>query len=241
MAHSSRCAAGALTLIATALGAQEPAPRPVQLQADFGLVSTAGNTSTTTINLGENGSYRTGAWTFAQQFSMLYGKTNGKQSAESFMAGLRGDYAFSKRLGMYVMGEWDKNEFAGISRRFREGAGLAFKAVATDWTTVSIEAGFDQTQQRDLAARTMSFSGGRGAVLLKQMLNDKAYIQQLGEVLPNFTHTRDLRVNSETALVAPLSSRIAFKAGYVVHFDKEPEPGFKKTDRYLTSGLQVVF
>lgn len=45
----------------------------------------------------------------------------------------------------------------------------------------------------------------------------------------------------ETSLVAPLSSRIAFKAGYVIRFDNAPEPGFAKTDRFLTSGLQVVF
>ena len=30
-------------------------------------------------------------------------------------------------------------------------------------------------------------------------------------------------------------------AGYVIQYDKLPEPGFKTTDRFLTSGLQIVF
>jgi len=86
-----------------------------------------------------------------------------------------------------------------------------------------------------------NFTSGRGGLLFKQMLNADAYFQQTGEVLQNLKDGADTRVNSEPALVAPLSARIAFKASYVIRFDNQPQPGFKKTDRYLTSGLQVVF
>ena len=234
-------AVGFLALMASpSLPAQETGQRPWQLQTDFGLVNTAGNTSTTTLNAGEKGSYLVGAWTFAQQFSVVYGKTDGRTSAENYTAVLRGDYALSKRFGIYVLGQWDRNEFAGISRRFEEGAGLAFKAAATQRTTLSIETGLGGNQQRDLVGDTRNFVSGRGAVLLKQMLNDRAYLQQLGEVLPNLKDSKDVRINSETSLVAPLSSRVALKVGYVVRFDNQPEPGFEKTDRFLTSGLQVA-
>ncbi len=224
-----------------ALRAQDEAPRPWQLQTDFGFVNTAGNTATTTLNAGEKASYLIGAWTFAQYFSAVYGRTEGRTSAENYTAGLRGDYAFSKPVGIYVLGGWDRNEFAGISRRFEEGAGLVFKALAAERTTLSIETGVAANQQRDLVGTTTDFISGRGAILLKQMLNQKAYFQQLGEVLPNFKDSKDVRINTETALVAPLSSTIALKAGYVVRFDNQPEPGFEKTDRFLTSGLQVTF
>jgi len=86
-----------------------------------------------------------------------------------------------------------------------------------------------------------NFTSGRGALLVKQMLNAAAYFQQMGDVLQHLKDGADTRVNSATALVAPLSARIALKAGYVIRFDNQPQPGFKKTDRYLTSGLQVVF
>ena len=233
----------AFMLVAPAVSAQTPAApaRPWTIQTDFGFVNTAGNTSTTTLNAGLESGYTTGRWTLGQTFAAVYGRTDGKRSAESYQAGLRADYAFSPRVGIYLMGGWNRNEFAGIARRFEEGTGLRFKAVTTERTQLSLEAGIGLNQQRDLAGVQNDFASARSALRFKQLLGAAAYVQQLVEVLPNLKTSTDVRVNSETALVAPLSSRIAFKAGYVVRFDNLPEPGFKKTDRYLTSGLQVSF
>jgi putative salt-induced outer membrane protein YdiY len=61
------------------------------------------------------------------------------------------------------------------------------------------------------------------------------------EILPDLKVAKNLRFNTETALVASLSANIALKVSYVVHFDNLPEPGFKKSDRLLTSGVQVTF
>jgi putative salt-induced outer membrane protein len=231
-----------LLALAAPLAAQQETPKhPWKLQTDFGLVNTAGNTSTTTLNAGQQGSYLTGHWTLSQSFAAVYGRTDGKKSAESYQAGMRGDYAVSERVGVYLQGGWSRNAFAGISRRLEEGTGLSLKAVTTSRTTLALETGVALNQQRDLAGVHNNFGSGRGAVMFRQMLNQAAYFQQMAEVLPNFKTTRDVRVNSETSLVAPLSSSVAFKAGYVVKFDNLPEPGFSKTDRYLTSGLQVVF
>ncbi len=234
----------ALTVLAlpALLEAQEAAPeRPWTLETDFGFVNTSGNTATTTLNAGQKASYTTGGWTLAQTFAAVYGRTEGATSAESYQARLRGDRALTPRLGIYVMGGWDRNEFAGISRRFEEGTGLSFKAIARKRTALMFEAGVAANQQRSTLDQELKFTSGRGALLLKQFLNEKAYFTQLAEVLPNFKNSDDLRVNSETALVAPLSSQIAFKAGYVIRYDKAPEPGFETTDRYLTSGLQIAF
>ncbi len=233
-----------LTLLALPVGlaAQEEAPeRPWTLETDFGFVNTAGNTATTTLNAGQRASYTTRGWTLGQSFAAVYGKTDGTTSAESYQASLRGDRELSSRIGIYVLGGWDRNEFAGISRRFEEGTGLTLKAIALERTSLVFEAGVAANQQRSTLGQNQKYASGRGALLLKQFLNEKAYLTQMAEVLPNFNDSEDLRVNSETALVAPLSSQIAFKAGYVIRYDKAPEPGFETTDRYLTSGLQIVF
>ena len=73
------------------------------------------------------------------------------------------------------------------------------------------------------------------------MLTDKAYVQQLAEFLPNIETGNDFRLNTETALVAPISRAFAVKVAYTIHFDNLPEPGFKKTDRVLSSGIQVTY
>lgn len=216
-------------------------PRPWKLQTDFGFVNTAGNTSTTTLNAGENARYTTGRWTFGQQFQVVYGKTEGEKSAENYTASLRGDFAISEHFGIYGLGNWNRNEFAGIDRRFEEGGGLTVTPVARERTTFSLEAGISANQQRSTDGVYDYFASGRGALLFKQLFTTTAYVQQTAEFLPSLLDRDDYRVNTETALVAPLSKRIAFKAGYVIHFDNDPEPGFEKTDRFLTSGLQVTF
>jgi hypothetical protein len=113
---------------------------------------------------------------------------------------------------IYLLGGWDRNKFAGISRRFEEGGGLVFKAATGARTTLRIEAGLGGIQQRDLSGSAAELPGRQGRA------------GQIGDLARR-----------------PLSSHIAFKAGYVIHFDNRPEPGFEQTDRYLTSGLQVVF
>ncbi len=64
-------------------------------------------------------------------------------------------------------------------------------------------------------------------------------MSQVVEVLPNFREPEDLRVNTESALVAPLTARIAVKLSYVFRYDGLPEETYLATDRLFTSGLQV--
>src|SRR4029453_3570622 len=105
---------------------------------------------------------------------------DGKKSAESYLVLLRTDYALDKWLGLYLLGQWDRNEFAGISRRFREGVGLAYKAVALERPPLSVGGGFTGNQQRHVPGNTSNFVGGRGAILFRQLLNDKrAYLDQI--------------------------------------------------------------
>lgn len=235
-------AALALGTGAAPLAAQDSVPpRPWKLQTDFGFVNTAGNSSTTTLNAGENASYSTGRWTFTQMFAVVYGRSDGETSAENYTASLRGDYAMSQHFGLYGLGNWNRNELAGIERRFEEGGGLTFTPVPKERTTLTFEVGVSANQQRSTDGIDDSFASGRGALLFKQLFATTAYVQQTAEILPNLQEGNDYRVNTETSLVAPLSKRIAFKAGYVIHFDHDPEPGFEKTDRFLTSGLQIVF
>lgn len=233
--------AALLLVPATAAAQDSTPPRPWKLQTDFGFVNTAGNTSTTTLNGGESFSYTTGPWTLGQLFAVVYGKTDGERSAENYTASLRGDYAFTEHFGVYGLGKWDRNEFAGIERRFEEGTGFTFKPVARERTTLSLEAGISAIQERVVEGADNTFASGRGALLFKQLFATAAYFQQTAEILPNLKESADYRVNTETALVAPLSKSIAFKASYVIKFDNDPEPGFKETDRFLTSGLQIVF
>ena len=223
------------------LAAQEQDDSPWKAQVDLGLVNTAGNTSTTTLAGADEIVYTTLPWTFTQTFAVVYGRNEGVTTAESYRAKLRADRALSPRVTVFGRGGWDRDEFAGIKRRFEEDLGISYEAVAAERTTLKLEAGAFAAQQRATLDGENNFYGARAAATFKQMIGAKASFQQIAEFLPNLKDTGDLRIHSETALVAPLSRLFSLKAAYVVDFDNQPEPGFGETDRRLTTGLRVTF
>lgn len=150
----------ALALLASPFFLLTAQDRPTTLTTDLGFVNAAGNTSVTTFNLGEQFTHVSGAWTFRQTAAALYGRTDGEKSAEQFRAAVRADYALSARLAVYTLVGWDRNAFAGISRRFEEGAGLAFKAVTDPRTELDFEGGLGATQQRGTVGESDSFLTG---------------------------------------------------------------------------------
>jgi len=231
----------ALVAAPLTLAAQEEAKSPWKAQVDLGLVNTAGNTSTTTLAGADEIVYTTLPWTFTQTFAVVYGRNEGATTAESYRAKLRADRTLSKRVGVFARGGWDRDEFAGINRRFEEDLGLTFGAVAAERTTLKLEAGAFAAQQRATTRVENDFYGARAAATFKQMIGARASFQQIAEFLPNLKDTEDLRIHSETAVVAPLSRLFSLKVAYVVDFDNQPEPGFGKTDRRLTTGLRVTF
>jgi putative salt-induced outer membrane protein len=231
----------AVALVAGPLAAQDPPPpRPWEFNGDVGFVNTAGNSEVTNLNVGEKLTHIQGRFTFKQNFALVYGRTDGATTTSQWRTGIRGDLALSPRLAVYGLTGFDRNRFAGIERRFEEGVGIGVKLVAAERTKVEVEAGLSLTQQRSTLDVTDNFSAARSAALFQYNFRPTAYLLQTVEVLPNLEETDDLRVNTETALVAPLSRRLAVKISYVVRYDKLPEPGFEKTDRLLTSGLQVT-
>jgi putative salt-induced outer membrane protein YdiY len=228
-----------LLLLAAPLSVLAAQDRPTRFTADLGFVNAAGNTDVTSINLGEQVTHTSGAWKLQQVFAALYGRTDGEKSAEQFRLGARGDYALSARMGVYAQAGWDRNQFAGITRRFEEGLGLAFKALTGPRDELSLEGGVGATQQVNTSDVSSSFLTGRAAGRYQHQFAEKTFLRQVVEFLPNFETSDDYRLFSETSLVAPLSGAVALKAAYVVRFDNLPEPGFKKTDRLLTTGIQL--
>jgi putative salt-induced outer membrane protein YdiY len=227
-------------LVAVPASAQAPKDS-FRLAFDLGFVNASGNTDVTTLNAGEHLSYVSGPWTFAHEVIVIEGRSHGSETAAQYSTDFRVDRALSARFGAYGLAGYYRNPFAGIARRFDEGFGLTAKILSRPHDALSGEVGTSFIQERNTALLENSFSAGRTALLYKHNLTDAATLQETAELLVNFQLTDDRRVNSETSLTAPLSKRISLKAAYLIRFQNLPEPGFKKTDRVLTTGVQVVF
>lgn len=214
----------------------------ITLKADLGFVNTSGNSEVTSVNAGNTLTLTGGAWGVTQAFGMIYGKTDGETSTSQYRASLRGERAIAARLELFVLTEFDRNTFAGVSSRYTQSAGVAIAVVEGERDQLDLELGAGYTWQNAVrSAPDREFSAGRAAARYRRALGEKAELVQLLEFLPNFKESEDRRINSETSLSAPIAAGIAMKASYVIRHDGLPEPGFEKTDRILTTGIQVTF
>lgn len=239
MSPSSRVGislAVALAMAAPVSGQDKPKPR--EFTADVGYVSTTGNTEISALNVGEMLVLRAGRWEHRQGFGSVYASQDGRQTSNLIFSNWRSDWTFHPRLSLFGYVGFDRNEFAGISRRFEEALGISAKLVTLPNDQWTVEAGLALNQQRATTGSTLDFSSVRNATTFKHLFSAHAYFLQLVEYLPSLEDGPDYRINSESAIVAPLSEHIAMKAGYVVRFDNLPEAGRRKSDRILTSGLQ---
>lgn len=229
---------GALALLAPALLLGQDPPKPREFTADLGFVNTSGNTQVTTFNLGEKLVLRHDRWEHKQQFGSVYAAQDDKQTSNLMFANWRSDLALSKNLALFGFAGFDRNTFAGISRRFEQALGVAARLLARDTDTWSFEAGLAMNQQRAVDGTTLNFASLRSGTTYRHHFSKASYVQQSVEYLPSFKIAEDYRVNAESAIVAPISSHLSMKLGYVIRYDNLPETGRLANDRIFTSGLQ---
>jgi len=110
-------------------------PDGLSATLDFGIVNAAGNTEVTTVNVGEELLFGAGPWGGKQTFGVVYGRTDGEVSASLWRGAVRGDRSVGGRLGVYLLVAFDRNTFAGLSRRFEEGVGLVLSVHRTAWSS----------------------------------------------------------------------------------------------------------
>ncbi len=214
----------------------------VTFSGNAGLVSTSGNTNNTSINLGDKIVGHTDGWTFAQTFSLVYGKNDSVVTTSLWRAGIRGDRALSRRTALFVLATFDRDSFAGISSRYTPQVGVAGTVVAAPRDSLQFELGATYTWLNAVRPDTARTSGGaRVAAHYQHFLTAKSVISEAFEYLPNLKDGHDYRINSETDIVAPITAGIAMRAGYIIRYDALPVDDHQTTDRILTTGIQVTF
>jgi putative salt-induced outer membrane protein YdiY len=230
-----------LALLPLAASAQDTA-RTIVFHGDLGYVATSGNTQVSTINFADQLTLRTSPVNkIDQTFSVVYGQNKNVVQTNIWTVALRDEYAFTKQIGLYGLGQFDRNTFAGVDYNFEEGGGFAVTPVLPKRHRLEIDAGIAYVEQKLLPDSIDHHAVARGAITYRYTFGKDTYAQEAIEGLPDLHDEKDFRVNSETDLVAPLSRHLALKLGYAIRYANLPPPGFKTTDRLFTSDLQASF
>lgn len=238
--------AAALPLMLSLIGADTvkavpPKPSPVKFTGDVGYVATSGNSSVQTLNVGNRIAAKFGDMTLSQQFAIVNGRSKGQTVVSIWRASVRLDAAIAKKLSLYTSLTYERNVFAGLVSRTSAVTGLSAEVVKTSKDRLVFEGGLSLTAQRAVsnAGPSLDFVGGRAASVYQHHLSPRALLSQSIEFLPNFRQGEDLRINSETSALAPLTRQVGIKLSYGIRFDGLPPPGYLTTDRLFTSGIQI--
>ncbi len=217
-------------------------PNAVRFTGDVGFVSTAGNSSVQTLNLGDKVTATAAHFTFTQQFGIVHGRSRGATVASNWRALARTDLSVQKIVTAYAAITWERDIFSGVSARVATNTGLSASVVRTPGDKLVFEGGVSYTTQQGVGSTGVNkdFFGGRAATSYVHHIGPRAAVSQSLELLPDFHDSADLRVNSESDLLAPLTKQIAMKFSYTIRYDGVPEPGYLSTDRLFTTGIQVT-
>jgi putative salt-induced outer membrane protein len=218
----------------------DEAARPTKLTADFGYVKTGGNSDVTTVTGSDKLEHTSGPWLLSQEAGAVWGETDGVESAGRYGFGLRADRSLTARLSAYGLAAWRRNTFAGVSRQFDEGVGLAWKAVITKPHSLDFEAGLGLNQRTTTLREDQNFGTARGAVVYGYDFSEKAHFEARGAYLLNLKDTQDSEGNARFSLTAPLAGALALKVGYDLAYRNRPLPGLEKTDTTFGVGVQVT-
>jgi putative salt-induced outer membrane protein len=228
-----------LVVLASCLASSLSAQRKT-LTLDAGFVNASGNSDFTSANLGEKATWGMSGWAFTQAAKVLLGETDGSRTTESYDVGARAQRALSARIGAFAFVAYQRDPFAGLATRWSGGPGIAIAVLRSTRDTLGVEAAVTAQRERTTAAVSRSFGAMRTAALFKHSFATAASISQALELVANLKTADDYRLNSETALIAPLSRKIGLRISYLIRFDNDPVPGFKKSDRIFTTGIQVA-
>ena len=239
--HRALTCVALLCSLASATGAQDTT-RTVKLSGNLAYVDAAGNSDVSTFAFNQRLDFRLGIVEMIQSLGGVYGETDGSTTANQWRAGLRGDVPITRSVLLYGLVGYERDRFSGISRRLEEGLGIGVRVLHGPTDSLQFEGGVSFFQERSTASVNTSYSAGRSGVRYKHLFSPAAYFLQLAEALPNLEDFGTIRVNTESALVAPLSRVLALRLGLTLRYQSDPpEAGIKRLDRLFTAGIEVTF
>jgi putative salt-induced outer membrane protein len=224
--------------------------RRLEFTGSLGFAQTSGNADATTTNVSNRLKYSVAGWSFQQDVAFFYGEANDKVNTNFWNGGLRGERTVAERVSLFLASRYDRNVVQGVENRFQQGFGVTVRALDDQHNRLNVALGgsfFSQQLTPGSVARvSRAFPAARAAMDYRRKITELAYVQQSAEYLPAIGDTAtSFFVNTESAVVAPLSKSVGLKVGYVIRYNSEPpirnNIPLKTTDTFFSSGLTVTF
>ncbi len=209
---------------------------------EFSLVTTNGNSKTTTTSAKNTFSY---AFTPRTSLDLIGGglgsSSKGTVTAEQYNASEKVSHKLTDRLSVYERFGWDKDRFAGIRNRYDASTGLGYKLLDLAADKLDSELGGGYINEERTNAPRNEFAAGRAYTKYQHIFNESTKFSQDFEYLHNFKDSDGYRFNAETALITALSTHLSLKTSFLWKRNGKPTPGVVKDDTTTSIALIVNY
>lgn len=231
--------AGAALLIYGSLRAEEPLPgKKWRDTAEVSLVTTNGNSKATTTSIKNLFGYEWSKETTLELLGSGMGSSNRNQvTAERYEASEKVTWKLVGKNYVYERFGWDKDRFAGIRNRWDSSVGLGRLLLDLPNDQLKSELGGGYINEERTTAPRNDFGSGRAYAKYTHLLSKTSQFTQDAEYLHNFKNSKGYRLNTETALVASLSTHLSLKTSFQWKRNGQPPPGAVRDDTFTSAAL----
>jgi putative salt-induced outer membrane protein len=160
-------------------------------------------------------------------------KSNGVLTSNRALAGYELNYKFNDQIYAYGLGSWERNTFAGFTRRFTESAGAGYQVFKNDDMYLELTVGPAFQQTRYVDGRSDRDTSARAGLDFGWEFVDGVMLTEKAAILIGSQWT------STTAVTVSLVDALSARASFDVIHENNPLAGRKATD--TASRLSLVY
>lgn len=208
-------------------------------KGEFGLVSTTGNTDTSSLNLGLEFMYNSEKWRHTFSAAALKSKDSGETTAKRWSVGEQSDYKLSEKSYVFGAVRYDNDDFSAYSDQGTASVGYGRQVLDTEKQKLKLEAGVGY-RTATVAATDEEENGVifRG---LADWLWQITPSTSLGDRFLVEAGSDNTYIQNDLALTVAINSRFALGLNYQVRNNSEVPPGVDKTDTQTSVNLIYNF
>lgn len=238
-----------LSLFAITTKAQDTAApaeeKPLKVEAEAGIVSSEGNTKSSSYLIKNMTSYRLDA--YLAKFTGNYlsnesknNDTNAITSYEKWDLGLRFERDLTEKLAAYLGQNMESDKKAGIDRKYNTDIGGKYYVAKKEGYYTFAELGYRLTKEEYVSGEDEDFSFVRAYVESEKKWTPTFSSKLWVEYLPNLDESEDFNLNGEASINAALDNIFSIKTAYLVKYDNVPAAEYR-TDSLFSTSLIAKF
>lgn len=213
----------------------------LKIHAEFGFVSTSGNTDTTTYSLDSKLNKSLDKHLFTLSFDAQYADDSNIQTKNKYLIELQYDYEFMDKLAFTYLAGFKQDKFSGYKYQAYTGPGLTYKAIEEEKHKLSLEGNLLYSKDKLDNSTVRNYTSIRTKGIYKwQILDNLKFSQELSHRVET-EDTKNYFVFSKTALTSKISDMFSFGINYKIDYVNTPPVSTKHNDRTLTANLIVDY